>query len=992
MDSRDITQNLNKEQLAAVTHDRGPLLIVAGAGTGKTTVLTQRLAWLVLEGKTKADEILAVTFTDKAAGEMAERVDQLLPTGYTDLWVSTFHALCEKMLQRHGLDIGLPNDFSVLDSTAQWLLVRQNLDRFELDYYKPLGSPTKFIHALLDHFSRAKDEGIWPKDYAELVNKKTAAVKRKKNTDEEEGQELQRLQEVARAYQVYQDLLLENNVLDFGDLINYTLKLLQDRPAIRKKYQEQFKYVLVDEFQDTNWAQYQLVRLFAEPHNNLTVVGDDDQAIYRFRGASVSNILEFRRDYPTAKQIVLTQNYRSCQNILDAAYNFIQHNNPYRLEYKMQSAPTVASQAKRQKVTEQALAPISKRLAAARTDKGVFEHLSFATGAQEVSGVLQAIVDRKAADKTLQWSDFAILVRANSHAKPFTVALGKAGIPFTFFALRGLYAKEPILDVASYFKLLDNYHESPALWRVLNIPTMGIPERDLIELTHQERSRSRSLYESIEHAAVDSRLSQKTLERLNWLLSLLAKHTKLAVEKTVSELFVIAWTDLGIFNYYKDREEELSREALGYLRQWYGKLKQFEESTDEPTLKQFMARLNLELEAGDEGSLEFDLESGPDTVRVMTVHAAKGLEFAHVFVVNLVQQRFPTSERGEAISLPNELIHEVLPEGDIHTQEERRLFYVAMTRAKRGLYLTAAKDYGGSRQKKPSRFLDELGLLTDNVSSAEQTDPLKVTPTIARKSSPLPLPKKFAFSQLSSYAKCPLQYKYAYVLKIPTFGKSSLSFGSTMHNTLQKFFELFTPTDGRQANLFSSATELPPLSRLLELYKQQWIDAWYKNKTEQKDFYAKGEQILTQYHATLSKNMPQSIMLERPFTLKVGKQSIAGRIDRIDRLADGGIEIIDYKTGQAKEKVVDDDKDQLLIYQLAAEQTLNLVPTKLTYYYLNDDRAVSFLGTEKDKEKIEEKILTTIEQIKTGDFSPTPGWACRYCDYRDICQYRDGNG
>ena len=273
---------LNKEQKEAVLHGSGPLLIVAGAGTGKTTVITQRIINLITKKLAKPEEILAVTFTEKAAFEMEVRVEQLLEYGYVDLWISTFHSFCEKVLRESALDIGLPPDFKILDSTASWLLARQNLDKFELKYYRALGNPTKFIQALISHFSHCKDQEVYPENYLEYADSL-------KTTDNgPEDQEVERIKEVADAYHVYQRILLENGVLDFGDLINYCLRLFKKRPLILKKYREKFKYILVDEFQDTNWSQYELIKLLALPLNNLTVCADDDQAIYQWRGASFS--------------------------------------------------------------------------------------------------------------------------------------------------------------------------------------------------------------------------------------------------------------------------------------------------------------------------------------------------------------------------------------------------------------------------------------------------------------------------------------------------------------------------------------------------------------------------------------------------------------------------------------------------------------------------------------------------------------------------------
>jgi len=329
--------NLNNEQKKAVEHTGSPLLIIAGAGTGKTTVITQKIGWLIERGLAKSDEILALTFTEKAAGEMAERADMLLPYGYFDLWIMTFHGFCEKVLQQHGLDIGLPTNFKLLNEFGQWALIKKNLEKFDLDYYRPLGNQTKFISALLQHFSRAKDEDISPADYLKYAEGLQENMDTMLSGKEIAEQEIARINEVANAYHVYQQLLLDNSALDFGDLINYTLRLFRERPAILAKFQKQFKYVLVDEFQDTNWNQYKLIKMLKPTGDNLTAVCDDDQSVYRFRGASMSNVLQFRKDYPNSESVVLKENYRNAQNILDLTYDFIQLNNPNRLEHQFKN-------------------------------------------------------------------------------------------------------------------------------------------------------------------------------------------------------------------------------------------------------------------------------------------------------------------------------------------------------------------------------------------------------------------------------------------------------------------------------------------------------------------------------------------------------------------------------------------------------------------------------------------------------------------------------
>src|SRR3989344_3119902 len=635
-------EKLNKEQKDAVTHGKGPLLIVAGAGTGKTTVITQRIAHLIENGLARPEEILAVTFTDKAAEEMEERVDKLLPYGYIDLWVSTSHAFCERILRDHALDIGLPADFKILDNTAGWLLVYKNFNKFNLNYYRPLGNPTKFIQAMLNHFSHCKDQAIYPEDYLAY------SEKLKTRDDAPEDRETERIEEVAEAYHVYQKLLLENSVLDFGDLINYCLKLFQSRPQILKKYRAKFKYILVDEFQDTNWAQYELIKILAHPKNNLTVCADDDQAIYRWRGASFSNIIQFKKDFPKAKEVSLVKNYRSAQNILDLAYKFIKANDPDRLEF---------------------VNKINKKLTASEDGAGIIEHIHAKTLEEEVLKTMNKILQILKKDKGAAYNDFAILSRTNDAVNPFIKALGRAGLPYQFLASKGLYSKPAILDVISYFKLLDNYHESPAVFRILNMPFLEISPQDIMKLTQYAHRKTKSLYEAMEEMP-----SEKTM----FLLSMIKKHSVLVASKSASEILVSFLEDSGYLKYLIMKNDETQ---LDLLNQFYKKIKSFEETVHDPVLKNFMQEINLEMESGEEGKLEFDPEQGPAMIKIMTIHGAKGLEFKYVFLANMVDKRFPSIERKDPIELPDELIKDIKPKGDVHLQEERRLCYVAMTRA-----------------------------------------------------------------------------------------------------------------------------------------------------------------------------------------------------------------------------------------------------------------------------------------------------------------------
>lgn len=976
--SNNLLENLNNEQLAAVTHGEGPLMIIAGAGTGKTTAITQRIAWLIEQKKAKPDGILALTFTEKAATEMEERVDRLLPIGYLDLWISTFHSFCERILKAHALEIGIPHEFKLLSEVDALLLVRRNFESFDLDYYRPRGNPTRFVKALLSHFSRLKDETITPQEYLDYAEKlQMDADTAEGVASDEEGEELAeiaRVKELAGAYHYYQQLLLENNALDFGDLLSYTLELFTKRPNILKQYQKQFQYVLVDEFQDTNFAQYELVKLLAAKHRNLTVVGDDDQSIYKFRGASLTNILRFREDYPDAERIVLNKNYRSSKEILDKAYSLIQQNNPNRLEAREE---------------------LDKQLHAQTDAPGSVEHVHCGTLQDEVAETVKRIIELQKTGAA--WSDFCILVRANDSAKPFTAAFDQTGIPYRFMAMSGLYQKPIIVDALAYMRAADQPNDSPSMYRILSHPVLGISETSLAQLTLYCRRKTASLFQAMQNAAVITEIGPEDQGRIRETLDILSKISASAKRMPVRELFVEAIKESGLYGEIMQLTEFEQQEEFGYLNQFADRLKKFEAGHDDATLHHFLEEFDHERDAGEAGSLATDVEAGPDVVNIMTIHASKGLEFPYVFIVNMVEQRFPSQRRADPISIPDELVKDV-PEGDPkdhHIEEERRLFYVAMTRAKRGLFLLSADDYGGTRKRKPSRFLQELdiaplpGTRSDDLG-ADGSD--RSHETHRTNEAAHTMPKSLSFTQIAAFSSCPLQYKFAHILKVPVFGRHSLSFGKTMHNTLQKYMEMILKQQARpQASLFDEGEkkiEIPGRDEMLKCYKENWIDEWYPSEQIRQEYIKKGQESLLEVCEAAQKSPPNIAFIEKGFTLKIGDVTVRGRIDRIDHDGDA-FEIVDYKTGKPKEKLTWQDKRQLVLYQLAAESCFDppLKISRLSYHYLEDNSKVSFEATEKDKEKLETEILDAVDAIKSSDFKQNPGFHCQYCDFKDICEF-----
>ncbi len=1015
----ELLEKLNKAQKQAVTHENGPLLIVAGAGTGKTTVLINRLAYLIMEKKVSTEEILLLTFTEKAAGEMEERADKILPYGYVDLWINTFHGFGERLLREHALDIGLSANFKLLTQTEQWVLIKKNLAAFDLDYYKPLGNPTKFISELIRHFSRLKDENITAAEYLKYAEElesnqdnklsglKTAKKAKNKKAlildindgEEDDGLEATRIKELANAYHVYNQLLLENNFLDFGDLIVYTLKLFSERPNILKYYRAKFRYLMVDEFQDTNWAQYELVKMLAAPKNNLVVVGDDDQAIYKFRGASISNIMQFKDDYKGAAELILTENYRSRQEILDHSYKFIQNNNPNRLEDKLK---------------------IDKRLKAkGEIEKKVYSEpavkfYNFDTAADELAFVAQKILEKydhgQAAGEDISWSDFAILVRANDTADAYVKQLSRYNIPNQFMSWRGLYYKPLILDILAYLRLLDNYHESAALFRVLNMNIFKVSHLDLVTINKMAARKVWSLYEALKNINAIPGISPESYQNINKLLNLIAQHSLMVAEQKPAKIFLQFAYDSGLLEGL-DRDRDL--ELYSYLNQFYQKIKRLEENEPDLRLKDFLLAINLELEAGETGALKLDFTDN-ETVKIMTVHGAKGLEFKYVFIVNLVDKKFPTIARGEKISLPDALVREKIASSpDMHLEEERRLFYVAATRAKEELFLSGAKDYGGVREKKPSRFIGEMGVsnsLIPEIKLSEKNEFLRdlhylnsreaVSDKEKIAAEKYPLPEKFSFSQLAAFSTCPLQYKFAFVLKIPaSTDKASLIFGRVLHNTLYNFLlpvlserkkmqgELFA--DEKKENNKKGAASLINEKRLLEIYEEFWQADGYSSKKEREDYKKKGQDALHKFWAAYSANPPQEIIfLEKRFSFKIAGDVIKGAVDRIDKHADGTLEIVDYKTGKTKTKLDYSEKRQLILYQLFIEEFLGVKVGALSYYYLESGEKFTFTATEKDMTRLRLEVAEEIAAIKKRDFTPKPSPMCGFCDFNSICEFR----
>ncbi len=965
-------KKLNAEQIKAIEHDRGPLLVIAGAGTGKTTVVTERVCRLIEKGSVSINEILALTFTEKAAREMEERVDIALPYGYTNMWIMTFHSFCDQILREEALHIGLDPRFKLASEAEATQLVRQHIYDFELDYFRPRGNPTKFISAMLTHFSRLQDEDVSVKKYLDYANSL-------ENTNgESEKSEAAEILELAKAYKTYEELKISEGVMDFGDLIVKTLELFRTRPNVLARYQKQFRYVLVDEFQDVNFSQYQLAKILAGSSANIMATGDDDQSIYRFRGAAVSNILQFRRDYPESKMVVLTKNYRSTQTILDHAYNLIRFNNPDRLE-----------------VVEN----IDKKLiSSAKTQKGEpiqFIHAQKLENESEYVGQeIQNLVENG-----YDYGDIAILVRANNHADGFLKAFDRLGIPYQFLGPGKLFKEPEIVDLISYLKVLYDPEDSLSLYRVLNFKHFNLKERDLAAILSYSKKYNLTLFEACEE--LDKiKISKSTKDKIEEILSLINTHLRKMRDETAGQILYDFLDKTGYLKTLLRPDTPNVQKSADNISRLFDKLKGYEVQHDDASVAAVVDWIELSLELG-----ESPLTAGEDwtqvnAVNILTVHAAKGLEFPVVFLVNLVSERFPTRARSELLPIPVDLIAETLPSGNFQLQEERRLFYVGMTRAKDRLYFTASDYYGKEkRKKKLSQFIFEAlgsdvvsqeGVASQQLSLVDYKNNHKLKKRKERKDSLTHHHVHYlSYSQINTFQLCPLHYKLRYILNIPTPPAAELSFGSSMHAALRDFYAAV------------KAGVKPTQSLIIDCLKDNWIRLGYQSKTHETTVYQSAEKMLTQYFKKRFEPDKFPLLLEHPFVIPLlkneGKKKIqlkiGGTMDRVDKTK-GGIEIIDYKTVENVPSQKDVDKNmQLTLYALAATKIkeppfLGLKPEqiKLSLYYFEEQKKITTTRTKVQLRQLEDELFSLKAQIESSDFSCSGHYYClNNCEYAMFC-------
>lgn len=915
-------------------------LVVAGPGTGKTTFITSEIRKLLEKG-IRPEKILALTFTEKAAEGMLEKLDQAMPLGYEPPWISTFHGFCDRILRQEGLEVGLDPAYKIITEPEAWLLLRRHLYDLPLNYYRPLGNPTRFLTSLLNFFSRVKDEEVEPEDYRRFANElKTKA----KNVEEKE--EARKQAELAQTYESYQKLLTKESKLDFGDLILWTIKLFRNRSNILHRYREQFQYIFVDEFQDTNIAQFSLIKLLApKVGSNLTVVGDDDQAIYKWRGASVSNILQFKKEYPQAKTTVLRTSYRLTDAIARDTYTLIKNNNPDRLEVK--------------------LSGISKKLKTTKVGTPP-SFLYVRSGEEEADLILRQIVEMVNAEGK-EFRDFAILARANAHLDPMVAALKRHALPFQIVGNRGLFEQEEVAALLAVLRVINDPEDSISWYKVLNIPAFKLSPSKVLGLLGQARKEGVPLKEVLKKQHSPALALVEELAEKSFQISPAHLLFDFVQKSGYIREFVKAPT----------LENQLKVENISLFFQ---RIQQFESEIREPNVPELVEYLDMLIEAGESPAQA--VVEDVDTINLMTVHAAKGLEFPVVFMISLTADRFPTRRRAEPIELPERFIKEVRAVGDEHLQEERRLFYVGATRAAERLFLSFAKSYGGVQEKKPSPFIRELGVEVNEEKLPGQEggwEPPVVE--VAEKEPAWRLPARLSYSQLDDYETCPWKYRYKYVLKIPAPPTPPMSFGISLHETLREF---------EQRRLHGGKVSL---SILQKIYRDHFSASGYRDRKEKEVYRKRGEKMIRDFYQKWQRKLLPAFLVEKNFEIRIGGRTLAGRIDRIGRDELGNYELIDFKGGEVAHKELADlekrarKNDQLLIYAIAAKEALGIEPQTVGLFYLDSGDKVEVRLDEKEISKRREGIETRIKKMAAGDFRATPGPQCVYCAFSRICEF-----
>ncbi len=977
----------DERQRQAIEHVDGPMLVIAGAGTGKTTVLTQRVANLIREGHARPDEILALTYTENSAAEMLARVqEELRGTAIDGLQACTFHAWCYGLLQRRGAGFG------VLDDKDLWVFLRRRIRDLRLKHFVRAANVGQFLDSLLDFMRRCQDELVGHGEYARYVLRLERGeiplprvAKSKNQADLEQGEVLERCQEIARVFATVENLLREKNLGTFGHMIAKAHRLLKDDPTLLEEERLRTRFVLVDEFQDANFAQVEILSLLAGTAANVFAVGDPDQAIYQFRGASSEAFTLFARNFPAARVVVLGKNRRSLLPILRCAFGMVNDNPPVfgstpgparsqqgiSISYQRTPLESLRDEEEAKQRGEPAAAP-------------PVEIVTWRDKEVEAADLARRIQKKrkdkdKNKDQRCAWSDFAVLYRQHHHRDELVHELAERGIPFSIEGLDVLDTAE-VRDVVACLTAAVSPNDAASLFRVAALPQFGI---DPMELRAAMRAVRR---QDLDLRAVLGRLPKGAAV----LESVENVHREMGKDGVRADDAV----NLVIRHFVLPRSA-LVVAFLKFVEAWHKKA-----IAEVGSPSEFLEYLDYFVQA--KGTIALP-RSADDAVQLLTAHAAKGLEFRHVAILRGSSTWFPMAYREPLVAFPPELRWSNVSSSDtrsdtrahedktLHEEEERRLFYVAMTRAKDTLAIYAHQGRG-KKDPKPTQFLREFMVhpayrkfwFTHSAAAVQDTLFAEEEQRIALEQSNVAgwllmepsanFVTGLSASAIEIYEECPLRFKLEREWNLPRDVSASLHYGAAMHGVLRTFY------DAQRYRREIGDDDL------LEQFRSALASAGIADRYQYELYLRQGRDQLRQFFdGARNAPLPEVLETERRFELRVGPTTLAGRVDRIDRTGAETVAIVDYKTGKPKSQEDADESLQLSLYALAAREAFGKRADRLIFHNLETNTAVSTTRNDGELEATKLRVRKVAEGIARGEFPPNPKYHCAFCPYRNLC-------
>ncbi len=949
----------NSRQKLAIEHALGPLLVLAGAGTGKTTVLVERIAWLIEQGHARPDEILAITFTDNAADELKTRVERRLRKK-APIFAGTFHAYCYGILKRNG------KDFRLLLPEDVWVFLRQRIDQVGLKRFIKPADLGQFLHDLREFFDRCHEELVGPEEfqaYVDSLHPGPAMPRncRSKEVDDLGEQEiLERWREIARVYTNSMRLLERENLGTFGMMIRNAVRLLQSDPGLLEQERQRAKFILIDEFQDCNSSNIILAGLLAGEDKNIFAVGDPDQAIYRFRGASSAAFEEFQRRFPETMGVVLDENQRSRGNILRVAYAAVNENPPVpSLGEKVKFQRTPLQSGRDLRDQQEGRFPFDEPVAITITTAHEGEAVVVA---DEIEQLLR---NRRKGEKF----SMAVLYRQHMHREKVMEELAARNIPFI---VTGLNVLETAMarDLLALARAVDNENDADSLFRVCALPRFNVDGPALRAKMGASAAQKnfKSVLQTMESTA-------QVLAALRW-----AREFIQGEKLGAAGAFTYLVRQFGLAE-----KDTVVQAVLRFASDWESK--PFVTST---ALPDFLEYLDFYQQATGvvpmftvEQMAELERQN-PDAVQLMSVHAAKGLEFSHVWLLRVTSSSFPTNYKETLFEFPPALRSSIAAgeSKDVHDQEERRLFYVAITRTRDRLSIGSRA--GRGRDRTPAGFLRPLLsnrslqavlAVRDGVESASAKLPLEPSPV----GSWMLLPAAFSTQEMAlsanavqSYSTCPMKFKLERDWKIPGEAAAALQYGFAVHTVLRSYYD--------------PAAHAPEQSveDVIAAFNREFAKGVIDDPVQRKMYEDQGAAQLRALVESCPRGSVNVLASEHKFSFKIGEQEIRGRIDRMDQLEDQTVRVIDYKTGAPKDRKFADESLQLSIYAMAARQ-MGYVPRDLVLLNVQDNSHALTSRTPRQLDAARLKIEDAAQGIKRGEFDAKPGQHCRWCEYQQLC-------